>query len=74
MEKMKHVARFVLPYVLLLVPSILKHLGLNFVLGAGSRYDDMYRDDMAEDFSSSHPHHLLPTHLNKRIKKRLACI
>lgn len=54
-DKMEHVAQVIFSYVLLLVPSISKHLGLSFILGPGSRYDGMYRDDMAEDVPSSHP-------------------
>lgn len=42
LSRAEHVAQVVLPYVLLLVQSISKHWGLNFVLGLGSRYDGMY--------------------------------
>lgn len=54
-EMVEHVAQVVLPYVLILVQSLSKHWGLNFVLGLGSRYDGKYRDDMTKDLSSSNP-------------------
>lgn len=59
-EKMEHVAQVILSYSLLLAPSIYKHSGLAFVLGLGSKYNSMCRDDMAEDIPSLHTH-IIPT-------------